>query len=86
VPFAHFRRRGVFVNLLQEAGSQSVGHDESTANDTLGNLVIPCSSACIRADPLFIRVKIHIAVQSLAVGSAKEFNADKKGISSDARR
>ena len=44
------------------------------------------ASACISLHRLLIRVKILIAVQSLAVGSAKEFSADKKAMTGDARR
>jgi hypothetical protein len=33
-------RQGVFVDLLQEAGSLSVGDEESAANDTPGDSVM----------------------------------------------
>jgi hypothetical protein len=40
-------RQGVFVNLLQEAGSLSVGDEESAANDTPGDFVMTFLSAFI---------------------------------------
>jgi hypothetical protein len=40
-------RQGVFVNLLQEAGSEIIGYDESAANDTPGDFVMTFLSAFI---------------------------------------